>query len=534
MSVGPASAAARAPGAPAVAQVSDQQRFEITGAPFGVVPVGDFNGDGVGDLVASGTEIGRAPRVVHLIFGRRSAGRVDVRRLGSGGLTLAHSRRTAGVAAGDVNGDGLADLLLKPSFGQGSQTAHVVYGRPGSGAIDVATLGDGGFTITVPGLEDAAGAGDVNGDGLADILVGNPRAASAWLVFGRPGSAPVDVRTLGERGFQIDGDRADSLLGRGLAAAGDVNGDGLGDLALGASGTAKAFVVFGKADTSSVALYTLGGAGYRIDHDDEDGFGEQLADAGDVNGDGRPDLILGALADGELSGSAYVIYGKRDPRPVDTERLGNHGFRVDGAVMSPNPFDDVFGDGLGDTVAPAGDLNADGLADVVIGTVNRRHRTGFVVYGSRVGRNIRIDKLCSRGFQLDGREMLNGDFPTGVGDVFGGRSPDLLATNAIFTPRPTVSVTASRLRASRDGRVQVPLSCPASSRPLRGTLSLTARHVRLARIQIRAVPGRADTVNLRLTQRGRTLLERSRKLHVIASFTSAHAPASITRLLLSL
>jgi hypothetical protein len=229
-----------------------------------------------------------------------------------------------------------------------------------------------------------------------------------------------------------------------------------------------------------------------------------------------------------------VIYGKRDTSPVNTERLGKHGFRVDGAVKSPDPFDDVFGDGLGDTVAPAGDLNGDGLADVAIGTVNTRHRTGFVVYGSRVGRNIGIAKLCSRGFQLDGRATLGGDFPIGVGDVFGDPSADLLAANAIFTPKPTVSVTAGRLRARRDGRLRVPLSCPASSRPLRGTLSLAARHIRLARVHIRAVPGRTSTVKLRLTRRGRALLLRTRKLRVTASFTSAHAPASITRLLVTL
>jgi hypothetical protein len=189
-------------------------------------------------------------------------------------------------------------------------------------------------------------------------------------VFGRPGSALVDVRNLGERGFRIDGDRARRLVGRGLAAAGDVNGDGLGDLALGASGTGEAFVVFGKTDTSPVELSSLGAAGYRIDHGDDDGFGEQLANGGDVNGDGRPDLVLGASLAGELSGSGSVIYGKSDRRPVDTARLGTHGFRVDGAVKSPDPFNDVFGDGLGATVAPAGDLNGDGLADVAIATVN--------------------------------------------------------------------------------------------------------------------------------------------------------------------
>jgi hypothetical protein len=292
--------------------------------------------------------------------------------------------------------------------------------------------------------------------------------------------------------------------------------------------------VFGKTDTSPVELSSLGAAGYRIDHGDDDGFGEQLANGGDVNGDGRPDLVLGASLAGELSGSGSVIYGKSDRRPVDTARLGTHGFRVDGAVKSPDPFNDVFGDGLGATVAPAGDLNGDGLADVAIATVNTRHRTGFVVYGSRVGRNTGIGNLCSRGFQLDGRTMPSGDFPIGVGDAFGDQSQDLLAANAIFTPRPTVSVTASRLRASRGGRLRVPLSCPASSRPIRGTLSLAARNVRLARTQIRAVPGRAATVTLRLTRRGRALLLRSRQLHVIASFTSAHAPASIMSLLVTL
>ena len=155
--------------------------------------------------------------------------------------------------SGDVNGDGLADVIVGASGGDaGSETnaglSYVVFGKPGTGPVDLAALGSGGFVIEGVAAYDisgrsVAGAGDVNGDGLADLLVGGPReliwgdgdfAGSSYVVFGKPGSAPIRLGALGGGGFTLAGAAANDYSGQSVSGAGDVNGDGLADLIIGA------------------------------------------------------------------------------------------------------------------------------------------------------------------------------------------------------------------------------------------------------------------------------------------------------------
>ena len=299
---------------------------------------GDVNGDGHADLLVEATPccFGEKPHAVYVIFGGASSGHVDLGALGARGFAIeaGPDAYLAGLAgAGDVNGDGRSDVLL----GVQSGPSYVVFGKPDTGTVDLARLGDRGFVIDGEGGDSVAAAGDVNADGLQDVIVGAPYAAnrgrnesgSAYVVFGRRAPTNVDLDNLGTRGFRIDGAAAGDHAATSVAAAGDVNGDGRRDLVVGApqrdiSGLGKAgsaYVLFGPFSGANVDLAALGDRGFRIDGAAVGDFtGDSVAGPGDVNGDGRSDVLVGAPAadsNGHVdSGSAYVVFGKASASTV--------------------------------------------------------------------------------------------------------------------------------------------------------------------------------------------------------------------------
>jgi putative Ig domain-containing protein/FG-GAP repeat protein len=352
-------------------------------------------------------------------------------------------------AAGDVNGDGIGDVLVGvPVAPAGS--AYVVFGQPSPTGVDLAALGAQGFRIDGAAANDAAGtaaaaAGDVNGDGLADVIVGAPVAGnnaragsgSAYIVFGRRSTAPVALGALGAGGFRIDGAAANDAAGSSVAGAGDVNGDGLADVIVGApgadnnarAGSGSAYAVFGKASSGAVDLAALGGGGFRLDGGAAaDAAGSSVAGAGDVNGDGRSDVIVGApLVDLGLAadeGRAYVVFGKSSPDPEDLSMLENGGFVIYGAAA---------GDNAGESVAGVGDVNRDGRPDVAVGAIfadaNGRTDAGaaFVVFGKQSASMIDLAALGPAGYRIDGAAPgdIAGKAVAGVGDVNGDGVPDV-------------------------------------------------------------------------------------------------------------
>ncbi len=351
-------------------------------------------------------------------------------------------------SAGDVNGDGVDDLIVgAPGAslnGYGSGAAYVVFGKANGFAatLNLSTLdGQTGFQISGEAESDNAGwsvssAGDVNGDGFADLIVGARGAdpngvgsGAAWVVFGkaRGFAANLDLSTLdGTTGFQLSGEVAGDEAGRSVSAAGDVNGDGFADLIVGAYGadpngslSGAAWVVFGKAGGFDANLNISGldgTTGFQISGEAAgDLAGWSVSSAGDVNGDGFADVIVGAPgADTNVadSGAAWVVFGKASgfSANLDLSALnGTNGFRISGAAV---------GDFAGGSVSAAGDVNGDGFGDLIVGAEGADTNvtdTGaaWVVFGTESFFPAEIDLAA-----LDGR---NGFKISGVaeGDVAG-------------------------------------------------------------------------------------------------------------------
>ncbi len=340
-------------------------------------------------------------------------------------------RAEAVSGAGDVNGDGVDDLLIgapqADPDGYESGTAYVVLGGAtvgSSGTVELGTLdGTNGYRLNGTLDYDYAGrsvsdAGDVNGDGFDDLIIGAPRADAdaedagiAYVVFGEDDfSSNLQLNVLnGSDGFRLEGAATDDNTGRAVSGAGDVNGDGFDDLLVGAPDATSngyydagaAYVVFGGATVGSggtVALGSLDGSdGFVLNGSAEgESVGRAVSGAGDVNGDGFADLIIGApeaAPNGENTGAAYVVFGGAGVGSSGTIELGSltgsAGFVVAGVAED---------DDAGFAVSGAGDVNGDGFADLLVGArgadPNGNYEAGaaYVVFGGGMVGSSGIDR----------------------------------------------------------------------------------------------------------------------------------------------
>ena len=358
--------------------------------------------------------------------------------------------------AGDVNGDRKPDILVGAPRADHNDRAdsgslYVVFG-PRTGKVDLGALGDGGFRVdgAAPRVTlgfSAAGAGDVNGDGKGDIVVGAPAVdakyrggtGTAYVVFGKADTAPIDLAAAGAPALRIDGAKDGDTTGVAVAGLGDVNGDKVPDVAVGSSGADRggrassgaAAVVFGRSTPGVVSLGALGDGGYAIDGAAGSFAGLSLAAAGDLNADGRPDVLVGAPArarDGRLPGAAYVVYGKASTDRVDLDTLGAAGLEIEG------PESELFGVSVG----MLGDLNGDGRADIGVGAPradrNKRADSGsaYAIYTPAPDRRaLDAEKLgAADGLRMDGANPGDaaGSAIDGIGDIDADGRPDLVVT----------------------------------------------------------------------------------------------------------
>ena len=473
---------------------------ELDDSGNSVSSAGDVNGDGYDDLIIGASGVGSVqgeyerlpgPGEAYVVYGGPTGADLVLDRSTLDGtlgfaLTGIDARDQSGrsvSSAGDVNGDGYDDLIISaneasPNGDNRVGETYVIYGGVGApgtdGVLDLSALdGTNGFILNGIDADDLSGwsvssAGDVNGDGYDDLIIGAPGAdpnggdegGETYVVYGgasAPGTGGrFNLSALdGTNGFILNGIDALDESGRSVSSAGDVNGDGYDDLIIGASGAGpngdsragETYVVYGGASAPGTGgeldLSALDGTnGFILNGIDADDYsGWSVSSAGDFNGDGYDDLIIGARDadpnEDSAAGEIYVVYGGASAPgtggELDLSALdGTNGFILTGVDMFDN---------TGFSVSSAGDVNGDGYDDLIIGASgadpNGDSNAGetYVIYGGATGTESLVPETAQGTAAVDNFTGNAGaDSFTGIATddvVRGGAGDDVIRVTAL-------------------------------------------------------------------------------------------------------
>ncbi len=392
---------------------------QLSGFGVSVSTAGDVNGDGYGDVIVG------APFHDN---GQDNEGRAYVYHGSASGLgsslawTVESNQGFANFGfsvsgAGDVNGDGHDDVIVgAPAIDsqRGEGSAYLYHGSASGLATSVAWTADSDQGVARFGVSVSA-AGDVNGDGYGDVVVGAYAYDNGEIDEGRAyvyHGSPVGLGT--SAAWTAESGQAIAYFGSSVSAAGDVNGDGYGDVIVGAyfydneeSGEGRAYVYHGSgAGLSTSAAWTVeSGQGHG-------GFGNSVSAAGDVNGDGYGDVIVGAYGydnGQDDEGRAYVYHGS------------GAGLSTSAAWTAES--DQAYGN-FGARVSAAGDVDGDGYGDVMVGarydgTFNGGHAYVYQGSASGLATSVAWSADSDQSVSVSAAGDVNGD---GYGDVMVGAS----------------------------------------------------------------------------------------------------------------
>eukprot|EP00727_Mastigamoeba_balamuthi_P001360 m51a1_g11220 hypothetical protein (1167) ;mRNA; f:33014-36895 len=458
-----------------------RQGFRVRGGCGGAsagstfVPAGgDINGDSVSDFVVAHAVDG-GPGACNVLFGGlQRSGVVDVdRETQSGsGIALLSAQQSKGLGqsvscAGDFDGDAIDDFLVgspggrNPGHGGG---AYLVHGAPEE--LSANPVGSSmRFWCSSTGAHcgsSVAGGGDVNGDGLADAVVTTDSGlGGVYVVYGSRGwrgsNASLELESLNQSAGCFIAGEAGGWANTSISAAGDFNGDALGDVVVGVPSIGKAYVVLGRSGglQPGLALSQLSGAdGVRVTARECTGclLGTSVASV-DINDDDLADIAIGTPGSGAGAGSLFVLFGTRERisgGDLDVSALdGTNGIVIRG---------ESAGDRVGLSVSSAGDFNGDSVGDLVVGGMRADGSAGkaYVIFGRRGRWPAVVDlgglSATGAGFRLDPPEAHRsagavvsgaGDFNRdGVDDVAVG-APRSGAVLVLFGRRRTWPATLS-------------------------------------------------------------------------------------------